>query len=390
VTIFGPSFEALRPEDVRDYLDQADDEPLLWEAKGTELDKYEVRRQVCAFANGHETGYLILGAEPATSDNPPHKWVVNGVEFPGGEPRPWITDVIGDPERGVRPRPDFDVQVWEAANGHVAVVRVRPTSTPPCLANGTVYERLPGKSQTVRDPLILAGLYSRGDQARRAAEASADNAAEAVVNRALAGDAGMFRAERMAAQADREVVTDDATGIRFAVGVSATGNPPNISGRLFQAEFARHGWDRLRDRPLGLPPGLYGPPPDPVAWSQEALTWRHETIGPVSAITMVRAAWDGSVAAGQKLAMGDFYADTFAPGSIADQWRLADELVQRLGGYGDVYMTVLIAPARFRRRQEVGPIVMRRGPILPGVAEEYVDSLGRELKRALGYDSPEP
>src|SRR4051812_18396223 len=55
--------------------------------------------------------------------------------------------------------------------GSVAVVRVAPISTPPCITNGTVYERLPGKTQTVRDPLRLADLFSRGDAARANAQA---------------------------------------------------------------------------------------------------------------------------------------------------------------------------------------------------------------------------
>ena len=83
--------------------------------------------------------------------------MLDGVRFPD-EPRPWITDVVSDPERGVRPRPDFDIEAWEAPKGHVAVVKVSATSTPPCIANGTVYERLPGKTQTLRDPLRLADL----------------------------------------------------------------------------------------------------------------------------------------------------------------------------------------------------------------------------------------
>jgi hypothetical protein len=67
-TIFGVRGEAeLELEHIKNFLDQADDEPLLWEAKGTKLDKAEVRRQVCAFANSHEGGYLILGAERASS-----------------------------------------------------------------------------------------------------------------------------------------------------------------------------------------------------------------------------------------------------------------------------------------------------------------------------------
>jgi hypothetical protein len=172
MTIFGPGWADLTLQDVQSYLNDAEDEPLLWEAKGTRLDKNEVRTQVCGFANSHEGGYLILGADK-TDDG----WKANGVAF-DGEPITWLSDVIGDPERGVRPRPDFDIHAWPADNGHVAVIRVRSTSTPPCIANGTVYERLPGKTPPVRDPVRLASLFGRGDEARKLAEAIAYRAAK--------------------------------------------------------------------------------------------------------------------------------------------------------------------------------------------------------------------
>lgn len=387
-TIFGVQWSDLGLEHVEAYLDQADDEPLLWEAKGTKLDPKEVRRQVCAFANGHEQGYLILGAERGSAEADAPKWKLDGVEFPD-EPRTWIAEIVGDPEGGVRPRPDFDVAAWPAANGHVAVVRVTPTSTPPCIANGTVYERLPGKTQTVRDPLILAGLFSRGDEARKRAQALSDRAARTVMD-ALGGDAGSFRRPWTPVVSEAEQpACDDTTHIRFAVGVAATGTVPNIAGRLFRDEFVDEIWVQLRDRPTGLPSG-YGNSPDPVDVSQEALTWRHQVLGYVDSITVVRAAWDGSAGAGQKLATEDALPDSLAQQQIAPQWRLADQLLQRLGGFGDLYITVLVEGGRFPRRRDPVSIVMRRGPVLAGVDDEHVASLGRELMRALGHLAPEP
>src|SRR3954469_26053478 len=98
LTIFGPPWGELRLEHVQAFLDEADDEPLLWEAKGTKLDKSEVRRQVCAFANSHEGGYLILGADrpPTTGEEPEPGWQLEGVSFPGGEPQTWLTEIITD------------------------------------------------------------------------------------------------------------------------------------------------------------------------------------------------------------------------------------------------------------------------------------------------------
>ena len=390
MTIFGTAWSALALDDVQRFLDQADDEPLLWEAKGTKLSANEVRRQVCGFANSHDGGYLILGAE--TTDG---RWQLAGVEFPD-EPVTWVTNVVTNRERGVRPLPDFDVKPWEAPKGHVAVVRVSPTSTPPCLTHGTLYERLPGKTQTLQDPQRLAGLYARGDQARRDAEARADRAAQMIMRNWLEGAAGVFRAQwvSMIGAAEHDVSAeagDNGAAIRFAVGVAATGNPPNIAGRLFRDEFAEAVWHELRERPFHAPEPLRQGP-DPVTWSQDALTWRHQpsTDHWHDEITVVRAMWDGAVAVGQKVSMTETYPDAFVEKRVAAQWQLADDLVRRLGGFGDVYVTVLFAGGRFPHRPDDGDIVMRRGPLLPGVDEQHVASLGRELMRSVGNPGAEP
>lgn len=385
MTIFGKPWAELEPRDVEEYLAQADTEPLVWEAKGTDLvEKSELRRQVCGFANSHDGGYLILGAAKASDG----KWQLRGVGFPD-EARTWITDLIVDPDKGVRPRPDFDINSWSAPNGELVVVRVRPIATPPCMANGTVYERLPGKTQVVRDPLRLSDLFARGDAARKQAQAHADRAAGAVLGDWLEGEHGRFERPGvlLGPPEDIDPEQDERDYIRFTVGVAATGYPPNISSRLFRNSLAVEIWERLRDRPLGLPPG-FGTSPDPVYWSQEALTWRHQSIGNLNAITVVRAAWDGSVAAGQKLATEDVYPDRFAEGRVGPHWVWANELVDRLGGYGDVYVTVLVA-GRFPR---VGKqrVVMRRGPLSPGVEPGHIASFGRELMRALGHPGEEP
>lgn len=387
-TIFGPEWLDLTLDDVRAYLDAADDEPLLWEANGTSLDPREVRRQVCAFANNHDGGYLILGAHrpPATDDEPEPRWVLDGLQFPD-EPRPWISNVVTDLAVGVRPRPDFDVAPWDAPNGHVVVVRVTSTSTPPCMANGTVYERLPGKSQTVRDPLRLADLFARGDAAHRGAQARADETARTVLVDWLSGDAGRFAPVWELVEPDEgddPAEADDETAfVRFAVGVAATGNPPDISSRLFRAAFMEEVWTALRDRPTGIPAG-FRRPPDPVTVAQDSLTWRHHAVGMLDTLTVVRATWDGATACGVKLATEDANPDSLASARIGPAWQRADDLVRTLGGFGDVYVTVLVAGGRFPRRVDDGYIVIRRGPMLPGVDEDQVASIGRELLRAVG------
>jgi predicted HTH transcriptional regulator len=125
VTIFGPPWVELELEHVRSYLKEVDDESLVWEAKSTKLDKKAIRRQVCAFANSHEGGYLILGAEQVPGEG----WKLDGLPFPD-EATTWLTNVIDDPEHGVRPRPSFDIRVWPTEDGHVAVLHITPTSRP--------------------------------------------------------------------------------------------------------------------------------------------------------------------------------------------------------------------------------------------------------------------
>jgi hypothetical protein len=62
-TIFGPDLEALELSRLETFLDGADDEPLEWEAKGTDITSKMVREAVGGFANSHDGGYLILGAD---------------------------------------------------------------------------------------------------------------------------------------------------------------------------------------------------------------------------------------------------------------------------------------------------------------------------------------
>jgi hypothetical protein len=411
-TIFGKDWADLSIEHLKTFLDGSDDkdEPLVWEAKGTRFDKKELRRQVCAFANGHEVGYLIIGADKPKGAT---EWTVEGVPIEG-EPRPAITDAIVDVDGGVRPRPDFDIVVIrEAPKGYVVIVEIKPTSTPPCIANGTVYERLPGKTQVVKDPLILADLYSRGEAAKREAQARADRAAMTLLKDWIEGAAGEFRTNtfvprepddevaegnatdaQKAKEAKQRAQAEDARTVRFAIGVAATGNRPNISGRLFKHEFAQEVRGQLHQR--SEYPLQFSAPPDRSIWSQDAISWRYQVGGNVSAVLLARAAWDGSVAAGERIVTDDVYVDYFASSRLAPAWRLAEGLVQRLCGFGDVYMTLVIGGWKFSRwsddDNDIEPryVVMQRGPMVPGVDDERVASLGREIKRALGQPEPEP
>lgn len=64
MTLLGQPLHDLALEHVRDFLSDADSEPLLWEAKSS-ADKKPIRKAICGFANGEQTGYLIIGAAEA-------------------------------------------------------------------------------------------------------------------------------------------------------------------------------------------------------------------------------------------------------------------------------------------------------------------------------------
>jgi hypothetical protein len=118
VTIFGVSCQDLRLEEVERFLKGGEPGGLLWEAKGSEIRKDEVRREVCAFANSHDGGFLILGASRDAEG-----WRLDGARFED-EPPTWITN------GGVSPYPDgLDTRAWPTEDGkHVAVVWIPSNS----------------------------------------------------------------------------------------------------------------------------------------------------------------------------------------------------------------------------------------------------------------------
>jgi hypothetical protein len=370
MTIFGVPFGNVDLEVLRRFLADAEPEPLLWEAKGVEAKAAEVRRQVCGFANSHEGGYLIIGASQGADG----QWLLDGVEFPD-EPPAWVANVVGN--GGVNPYPDgLDTKPLPTADGkHVAVVLVPSIPTPPCNAHGTVYERVSGRTISVREPLRLAQLFARGDQARRDAQAKADTAA------------------RQMLVAGKELRRFGRTHVQFGLGLAAAGYLSDISSRLFSPAFEERVGACLEALDHGP---LFGGRPRPVpSVSQDSREWVSEgTDNLLGQSWLVRATWHGGIGIYWTQAIDAARIQSVAEGPVSQAWTAAEDLLIALGAQGARYLQLAVAGGSFRanpevvlrdgRPQEVPPTVVGRGPLAPGVERTVLDSIERELRRATG------
>jgi predicted HTH transcriptional regulator len=87
---------------------------------------------------------------------------VDGVTFKDPEPRLWIQKVI---RSRVRPIPLFEVKIWQVHHGKsIAVVKVKPVATPPCMTNGVIYLRVSGETVQITDPAQLSQLIREREQ----------------------------------------------------------------------------------------------------------------------------------------------------------------------------------------------------------------------------------
>lgn len=159
-SIIGPPLRSITVEDLERFLANGDEEPILWEVKGTERpNPRSVRKHVSGFANRFG-GFYIVGVSGSAKDG---GWVVDGVDFQDKEPGRWLSDVITP----LRPPPDFDVRVLDVGTKHVAIVEVQAATVPPCMTpDGGIYERVAGKTIPVTEPLVLLDLTQRGARAR--------------------------------------------------------------------------------------------------------------------------------------------------------------------------------------------------------------------------------
>lgn len=364
MTVFGPAWHDLALADLEAFLEDADDEPLLWEAKGTKLDRHEIRKQVCGFANSHEGGYLILGAKQQGG-----RWELDPLEFPD-EPAPWINKIIRD--GGVRPVPDIDPKPFPAGDGrHVAVVRVQPIATPPCNARGIVYERVSGETIPVRDPQRLASLFTRGDDAHRNAQVSALRAAEAVIDHAT------------------ELRGYNREHVQFGLGLACAGRRADVSAGLFTSRFEEAvlvtASDLTRHGPFS--PQVY------ARWTQTTVSASSEATVVADRTALVMGSWDGSTAVFDLIATEMTVVQSLVQHRVSDAWQIAADLQRLLGATGDAYLALLVTPSSIRAEptDATSPYVrVTRGPMPLDPSAEELASIRRELERATGEHAYEP
>ena len=357
MTVFGVTWDELTLEQLAAFLEQAPPEPLSWEAKEAARPD-SVRKQVCGFANGHEVGYLILGAKQHDG-----AWSLDGVNFPNQDPPNDITNILTN--GGVTPYP-YGLEVRSFSVGddrHVAVVRVPPTPTPPCNAGGTVYERVSGKTIPVTDSSRLAALFDGGDSARERATATA---AEAAARALVLG---------------RSHPPDD---VHFALGLAAVGYGADLTTRPFTEEFMQG----ARSSVLSLlaDDGPISPEQTPEI-SQDALIQRLTAQHRLGWSWLVQASRDGGIGVHGALKVQQTSLPELVRNQIKRAWACAEETLSMLEPAGERYLHVIVAGGDFPPNEAGArgewPVLLRGGP-LTGPTEDILASMQRELERATG------
>jgi hypothetical protein len=368
MTLFGPPLHDLKLEDIQAFLNDADAEPLLWEAKGTELRKDGVRKEVCGFANGHQTAYLVLGA---VFDQSSRTWSLPGFAFPGDDPPAWVSSVV----QQLQPEPRVDVEPIPLDDGHVAVVEVPPIAIPPCFHNGTVYERISGQTVPVKSPLRLSELYGRGE----AAQARAENAAKHWAHELLHDESVGGHHE-------------DPEGPRFTVAVNATGNPPDISSRLFTRRFEERQREIVSENLEAITSNApFGP--EYRQWQEQDNYWLEvdaRIASQLSSYWHVRVVWDGTAVVRNQVPQGELPPpDQLFEYAIKPAWVTAAKLVDAIAGYGPTHVAFMVETGKKRQRRSGAEPererydLQRRMP-QPEPDEPAFASVDRELRRAFG------
>lgn len=353
-TPFGTDWDALDADTLAAFFETADDETLLWEAKGDEVRPEHIRRAASAFGNSPLGGYLVLGVR-RDADGP---WRLDGWE-PRTEPTLWVSSVLSD--GGVTPAPPFDVKAWSVEDGrHLAVVWIGPAAVPPVLTrDGQAYERLPGQTVRIADSTTLRRLFERGEVA-----------SERAVQVSVAGRDDLA----MAPPGGRSAVV--------VISLASPALPPDASGIVFRDSTYRAMVEVVNRLLAAVPVRLRESGAD---LSQHALTVWSTGFAPEEGYS-VRVGRHGAVA------LGVHEPDTVSGLKMAAErspqfvgaWDAAIAVMARLIPGGPVHVALRVHnPGR-------GSVDMTRWAEAGGPSADSLESVAREARRAQGERAWEP
>lgn len=386
-SIFSVPWESVGLEDLREFLDAADEEGVTWEAKAEEpagernaagrLQPRKIAQGVCGLAN-QIGGYFIVGARKEEGT-----WKLPGIRMPSPEPGLWLAQVLG----GLQPQPRFAHKHWTVDDDRlVAVIRVEPLAQTPCMTrDGQVFERVSSETLKVNDPIRLNELFRRGRQARDVAKAGAH-----IASTELFEHPGVF----------------DKRSAWIGLGLMAASYEPDIGSRLFHSGFnkAIHRGFGIR---LCTEAGLAPPQAVEPIMRQSFVALEG---GNDLCYWVVSAHWSGRVGVLAALAGEMVVHQSLFDSFVIPAWDLAADLVKQLGGYGDARMelSVLVQTEEIAQRRSTGS--RRPGPAppkrtlygklppetnIPRATEirspttDEIGSIQRELQRAAGLFSYE-
>jgi hypothetical protein len=222
--LFESRIDDIRISDIEAFLaDAEDDEGLNWEAKCDDpqainaLSKNDIRKAVCAFANGRVIGVVIVGAE---YDKVAKEWRLPGLRKAPSIPlRRWLDQIITD---GLTPIPEHELRTFRATSGRgpVALLRIKPLTIKPAVTRGGgIYVRTMTQSIALKDPGLIADLFREGEAAEeRTTKLAGRLMTPQMVPEALTG------------------LSSYATGFRICV--CPVGGPDGFSTRVFRRRFA--------------------------------------------------------------------------------------------------------------------------------------------------------
>jgi hypothetical protein len=257
-------------------------------------------------------------------------------------------------------------------------VRIPPIATPPCNTHGTVYERVSGRTISVREPLRLAALFARGDLARSLANEKA----------ARAATDGMLRALGHRDHGDQF--------IQFGLGVAAAGYEADIAARLFSQSLEQK---ILASFESVLQTDILQPhPPTRPQTMQDSRIFETERNHQLGDSWSLRISRDGAVGIWWTKAITQTIVESLVAGPIRTAWIALEEMLRPLGAQEPHYVYLTIAGGSFppnprdlpQRAERPKLPTLSRGPLAGQVTDEMLASVERELRRALGEMVYEP